>query len=74
MFTINLVGIILGAILSCFLPSLMGNSPISNSTIIVSLKSIIIALFVSIIVGILAGIIPAYNASKLRHVDSLRYE
>ncbi len=68
----GLIGIALGAVLSYFLPSLMGNLPVSS--ISVSLKSVLIALFVSVAVGILAGIIPAYRASKLRPVDALRYE
>lgn len=68
----GIIGIFLGAILSYFLPSLLGDAPISNIT--VSSNSIIIALFVSVVVGILAGIIPAYQASKLRPVDALRYE
>ena len=70
----GIIGIFLGAILSYFIPSIMGNTPLEDTTIIVSLNSIIIALCVSIIVGILAGIIPAYQASKLRPVDALRYE
>lgn len=70
----GIIGIFLGAILSSFLPSLMGNTPLADSDITVSLNSIVIALFVSIAVGVLAGIIPAYRASKLRPVDALRYE
>jgi putative ABC transport system permease protein len=38
------------------------------------MNSIIMALSVSVSVGILAGIIPAYQASKLKPVDALRYE
>lgn len=35
---------------------------------------IILALFVSILFGVLAGFFPAYNAAKMDPVDSLRYE
>lgn len=70
----GIIGIIIGAILSYFLPSIMGDTPLKDTTVIVSLNSIIIALFVSVIVGMIAGIIPAYKASKLRPVDALRYE
>jgi putative ABC transport system permease protein len=70
----GVIGIILGTILSGFLPSLVGNLPLMRGTAIVSLNSIIIALSVSVIVGILAGIIPAYQASMLKPVDALRYE
>ena len=68
----GIIGIFIGAILSYFLPSLMGNAPVTDIT--VSSNSIVIALCVSVTVGILAGIVPAYNASKLRPVDALRYE
>lgn len=70
----GIIGIIFGAILSYFLPSLMGDTPLKDTTIIISLSSIMIALFVSVVVGVLAGIIPAYKASTLRPVDALRYE
>ncbi len=70
----GIIGIILGTILSGFMPSLMGNLPLARGTTIVSLNSIIMALSVSVTVGILAGIIPAYQASKLKPVDALRYE
>jgi putative ABC transport system permease protein len=70
----GVIGIILGTILSGFLPLLAGDLPLMRGTTIVSLNSIIMALSVSVIVGILAGIIPAYQASKLKPVDALRYE
>ena len=68
----GIIGIFLGTILSYFLPSLMGNLPVDSIT--VSSNSIFIALFVSVAVGMFAGIIPAYRASKLKPVDALRYE
>ncbi|NJD76408.1 MAG: FtsX-like permease family protein [Candidatus Methanoperedens sp.] len=70
----GIIGIVIGAIFSGFLPSLMGNLPLARGGTIVSLNSIIMALSVSVAVGILAGIIPAYQASKLKPVDALRYE
>jgi len=70
----GILGIILGTILSGFMPSLMGGLPLGRGTTIVTLNSITMALSVSVTVGILAGIIPAYQASKLKPVDALRYE
>jgi putative ABC transport system permease protein len=70
----GILGVILGTLLSGFLPAIMGNIPMVRGTAIVTLNSIVMALSVSVIVGILAGIIPAYQASKLKPVDALRYE
>lgn len=70
----GILGIILGTILSGFMPALMGGLPMARGTTIVTLNSVAMALSVSVTVGILAGVIPAYQASKLRPVDALRYE
>jgi len=70
----GIIGIILGTILSGFMPALMGGLPLGRGTAVVTFNSIAMALSVSVTVGILAGIIPAYQASKLKPVDALRYE
>ena len=73
----GLLGIIFGTFLSGLLPSLMGTSlPLGRGglTTIVSLNSVLMALSVSVTAGIIAGIIPAYQASRLKPVDALRYE
>ena len=70
----GILGIILGTILSGYMPVLMGGLPMARGTAIVTFNSIAMALSVSVTVGILAGIIPAYQASKLKPVDALRYE
>jgi putative ABC transport system permease protein len=71
----GILGIILGIILSGYMPALMGGLPMARGGLaIVTFNSIAMALSVSVSVGILAGIIPAHQASKLRPVDALRYE
>jgi len=73
----GILGILLGMMLSSALPTLMGTGmPMSRMgfTTIVSLNSVLMALGVSVGVGVIAGIIPAYKASKLKPVDALRYE
>jgi len=70
----GILGIILGTLLSGFLPAIMGGLPMARGTAIVTFNSVVMALSVSVTVGILAGIIPAYQASKLKPVDALRYE
>jgi putative ABC transport system permease protein len=72
------IGIIIGGILSGILPSLIGGGTVpfarGGFTAIVSLNSMLMAIAVSVGVGVIAGIIPAYQASKLKPVDALRYE
>jgi len=70
----GLLGIIFGGILSGLLPVLMGETGMLRGGTFVSLNSVIIALSVSIFIGIASGIIPAYKGSKLKPVDALRYE
>jgi len=74
----GIIGIMVGMVLSGLLPSLMGSTmPFTGRgglITFVSLNSILMALSVSVGVGIIAGIIPAYQASKLKPVDALRYE
>lgn len=68
------LGIIFGTILSGALPALMGEVGMLRGGTFVSINSIIIALSVSVIIGIIAGFVPAYQGSRLKPVDALRYE
>lgn len=68
------LGVIFGTILSGILPALMGQVNMLRTGTFVSINSIFLALSVSVIIGIVAGIIPAYQGSRLKPVDALRYE
>lgn len=74
----GILGIILGTILSGLIPTLLNSGvPMAGRgglSTLVTLNSILLALAVSIGIGILAGTLPAYQASKLKPVDALRYE
>jgi putative ABC transport system permease protein len=70
----GVLGIFFGALLSGALPALMGETGMLRGGTFVALNSVIIALSVSVGIGVISGIIPAYRASKLKPVDALRYE
>jgi len=70
----GIIGVFFGIMLSGIMPMFLGDFTLLTGGTFVSVNSIVMALSISIIVGILAGIIPAYQASKLKPVDALRYE
>jgi putative ABC transport system permease protein len=69
--TICVIGGVIGVILSFFVAELINQLLLPAS---VSLPIVLIALIVSILTGVVAGLIPAYRASRLNPIDALRYE
>jgi putative ABC transport system permease protein len=72
-------GIILGVIGSSLIGSMVSSGSSGGVTRMLGNTAItpgllIGALLFSIIIGMIAGVIPAYRASKLKPVDALRYE
>jgi putative ABC transport system permease protein len=53
---------------------LLSGTPFSRDGSLVTMNSVLLSLSVSLFVGIVAGIVPAYQGSKLKPVDALRYE
>ena len=74
----GLIGIALGATISGLLPNLLGRLPGLGGgggvTTVIPIGLLIEAVVVSVLIGMIAGAIPAYRASKLKPVDALRYE
>ena len=74
---IGLVGGIFGTILGSIMALIIGNiSKNAGFLLIVKLEPFVLlfGLLFAFIIGMLSGILPAYQASKLKPVDALRYE
>jgi len=68
---ICMIGGLIGVILSFFVAELINRLLLPAS---VSLPIVLVALLVSILTGVFAGLIPAYRASRLNPIEALRYE
>ncbi|MBN3037408.1 MAG: ABC transporter permease [Candidatus Diapherotrites archaeon] len=74
----GLLGAVLGTVVSMFLPTLgvrvMGLSNGGSVLTSVSPELFAFAVLFSTVIGVVAGVVPAYQTSRLKPVDALRYE
>ena len=74
----GLLGVGLGAAISSALPRVLSNigfgGPGGAVRTLIPVQFVLFSLAVSIVIGMVAGAIPAWRASRLKPVDALRYE
>jgi putative ABC transport system permease protein len=71
----GVVGIGLGALVSALLPNILGRlGGLGAVNTVIPPSLLLEAVLGSMLIGMIAGAIPAYRASKLKPVDALRYE
>ena len=70
----GILGVLLGVVLSGSMSAMIGEATFLRGGTLVTLNSVIMALSVSVTVGVVAGFVPAYKASQLKPVDALRHD
>jgi len=71
----GIIGAIFGYILAQGMPMLLSFGPGGNNTVaVVKITTVLLAVGISVLIGLVAGFIPAWSGSKLKPVDALRYE
>jgi len=72
----GILGTIISKLLLTYLMSSMGTSMMIKgiTSIIINPKTFLLVFGTSVLIGIIAGVIPAYRASKMSPVEALRYE
>lgn len=69
---VGFVGGVIGILLSVIVTSLLG--PLLQISITVAPYLVILGVSIAVVIGVISGVVPAYNASRMRPVDALRYE
>ena len=69
----GLIGIVIGVILSYLMATLMQYMGY-DWDFVISITSVVLAISVSILTGVIFGLYPSFKASRLNPIEALRYE
>ena len=72
-FTGGLIGILIGVFISYFMAILMRYLDF-DWDFVISLTSVVLAISVSVLTGVIFGLYPSFKASRLDPIEALRYE
>jgi len=70
----GLIGVLFGIGISSILSGVVSTPDGAAVQTVVSINTVLLALSISLLAGLIAGFVPAYQGSKLKPVDALRYE
>ncbi|WP_340817702.1 ABC transporter permease [Methanolobus sp. WCC4] len=70
----GVLGILLSLVLTSFFPYLGLPMARSSTGMTVAPDLMLLGIGIAMFIGVISGLIPAYNASKMKPVDALRYE
>jgi putative ABC transport system permease protein len=70
----GVLGILLSLVLTSFFPYLGLPMVRSSTGLAVAPDLMLLGIGIAMFIGVVSGLIPAYNASKMKPVDALRYE
>ena len=70
----GILGVVLGISIAEIVEIIAANFGFSMLAITLNFKIIVFILLFSFGIGMISGVVPAYQAAKLKPVDALRYE